>query len=76
MLRLDESGRLSFTLDNNGGTRGRLAWIEKALGTSGSITGWSRARRSWFLAPLTYAMTASSRLPQKWKGALREAGAT
>jgi hypothetical protein len=34
MLRLDESGRLSFTLDNAALTRGKLKWIEKALSTS------------------------------------------
>ncbi len=35
MLRLDESGRLSFTLDRDAGTRGKLTWIDKALSTSG-----------------------------------------
>jgi hypothetical protein len=34
MLRLEESGRLSFTLDNAVQTRGKLKWIEKALSTS------------------------------------------
>ncbi len=35
MLRLDESGRLSFSLDKDAGTRGKLKWIEKALSASG-----------------------------------------
>jgi hypothetical protein len=30
-LRLDGSGRLSFTLDQDTHTRGKLKWIEKAL---------------------------------------------
>jgi len=34
MLRLDESARLSFTLHKDFGTRGKLAWIEKALSKS------------------------------------------
>jgi hypothetical protein len=33
-LRLDDSGRLSFTLDKEKGTRGKLKWVEKALSAS------------------------------------------
>jgi hypothetical protein len=32
ILSLDGQGRLSFTLDKQAGTRGKLRWIEKALG--------------------------------------------
>lgn len=32
ILRLDDQGRLSFTLDKQAGTRGKIKWIEKALG--------------------------------------------
>jgi hypothetical protein len=35
ILRLDDDGRLSFTLDKEAGTRGKLKWIEKALGQPG-----------------------------------------
>jgi hypothetical protein len=35
LLELDDGGRLSFTLDKEKGTRGKLKWIEKALGTEG-----------------------------------------
>lgn len=31
ILMLDDQGRLTFTLDQAAGTRGRLKWIEKAL---------------------------------------------
>jgi hypothetical protein len=32
VLSLDDSGQLSFTLDKEAATRGRLKWVEKALG--------------------------------------------
>ena len=113
MLRLDESGRLSFTLDKEAGTRGKLTWIQKALGTDvherveagekvvvfdtavqGRKIKWPwnfRGRvlkldddsgRSWTVSlvtpggGLTYILTAGTGLPQEWKAALAEAGAS
>jgi hypothetical protein len=35
LLQLDHDGRLSFTLDKEAGTRGKLKWLEKALATDG-----------------------------------------
>jgi hypothetical protein len=34
VLRLEESGRLNFTLDKDSGSRGKLKWVEKALGAT------------------------------------------
>ena len=114
MLRLDESGRLSFTLQQDAGTRGKLKWIEKALASSdvhdrvesgekvvvfdtpvqGKKIKWPwnfRGRvfkidddesRSWTVSLVTpggglmYVLTAGTGLPQEWKAALSEAGAS
>jgi hypothetical protein len=114
MLRLDESGRLCFTLDKTAGTRGKLTWIAKAL-SSGDVHDrvesgeqvvvfdtpvhgkkikwpWNfRGRvfkidddegRSWTVSLVTpggglmYVLTAGTGLPQEWKAALSEAGAS
>jgi hypothetical protein len=114
VLRLDESGRLSFTLDKDAGTRGKLTWIGKALSANDvhdrvesgekivvfdtSVQGkkikwpWNfRGRvlkvddddgRSWTVSLVTpggglmFLLTAGTGLPQEWKAALSEAGAT